>query len=124
METETHEQMVERVGANIAPRITPDQIQAKIVDCMFQRLTSTLTVCVLTLANGFTVTGESACASPANYNQEIGEKIARAQAEAKIWVLEGYLLREKLALAANGSPPSAIGQEAYIGTQPVADQRV
>ena len=60
------------------------------------RLTGTLTVCVLTLANGFTVTGESACASPENFNEEIGNRIARNNAKNKIWALEGYLLRQRL----------------------------
>ena len=55
-----------------------------------------LTFCVLTLKNGFTVTGESACASPENFNQKTGEQIARANAVAKIWPLEGYLLKEML----------------------------
>ncbi|MEL4888574.1 Gp49 family protein [Pectobacterium betavasculorum] len=56
----------------------------------------TLTFCVLSLKNGFTVTGESACASPANFDPEIGRKIARENAVNKIWLLEGYLLKEKL----------------------------
>ena len=56
-----------------------------------------LTFCVLVLRNGFTVTGESACASPENFDSEIGRKIARDNARNKIWALEGYLLREKLA---------------------------
>ena len=56
-----------------------------------------LTFCVLTLKNGFTVTGESACASPENFNAEIGRKIARENAVNKIWLLEGYLLKDKLA---------------------------
>lgn len=55
-----------------------------------------LTFCVLILKNGFTVTGESACASPENFNEEIGKKIAYANAREKIWMLEGYLLKEKL----------------------------
>jgi len=50
----------------------------------------------MTLANGFTVTGESACASPANFDEEIGKKIAFEQARNKIWTLEGYLLKQKL----------------------------
>jgi len=57
---------------------------------------SLLTFCVLVLKNGFTVTGESACASPENFNQEIGEKIAYANAKQKVWALEGYLLKQKL----------------------------
>jgi len=57
---------------------------------------STLTFCVLVLANGFTVTGESACASPENFDAEIGRKIARANAVGKIWPLMGYALRDRL----------------------------
>ena len=60
---------------------------------------SLLTFCVLVLRNGFTVTGESACASPANFNAELGRKIARQNAVAKIWPLMGYELRSKLAAA-------------------------
>lgn len=55
-----------------------------------------LTFCVLTLRNGFTVTGESACASPENFNAELGRKIARQNAVSKIWPLMGYELRSKL----------------------------
>ena len=56
-----------------------------------------LTFCVLVLRNGFTVTGESACASPENFDAEIGRKIARQNAVQKIWPLMGYELRSKLA---------------------------
>lgn len=55
-----------------------------------------LTFCVIVLKNGFTVTGESACASPENFDAEIGKKIAYKNAREKIWLLEGYLLKEKL----------------------------
>lgn len=57
-----------------------------------------LTFCVLVLRNGFTVTGESACASPENFDAEIGRKIARQNAIAKVWPLMGYELRSKLAV--------------------------
>ena len=56
-----------------------------------------LTFCVLVLRNGFTVTGESACASPENFDAEVGRKIARQNAVQKIWPLMGYDLRTKLA---------------------------
>ena len=55
-----------------------------------------LTFCVLVLRNGFTVTGESACASPENFDAEIGRKIARQNAVQKVWPLMGYELRSKL----------------------------
>lgn len=58
-----------------------------------------LTFCVLVLKNGFTVTGESACASPENFDTEIGRKIARQNAEQKIWPLMGYELKERLSRA-------------------------
>lgn len=62
---------------------------------------SCLTFCVLVLENGFTVTGESACASPENFDAELGRKIARQSAVAKIWPLMGYALKEKLAQEAS-----------------------
>ena len=55
-----------------------------------------LTFCVLVLRNGFTVTGESACASPENFDAEVGKKIARANAVQKVWPLMGYALRNQL----------------------------
>ena len=57
---------------------------------------SLLTFCVLVLKNGFTVTGESACASPENFDAELGRKIARANAINKVWPLMGYALKERL----------------------------
>lgn len=55
-----------------------------------------LTFCVLALRNGFTVTGESACASPANFDADIGRKVARENAIVKIWPLLGFRLRDQL----------------------------
>lgn len=112
------EQEIQSRGLN-APRLTPDVIDSVIVGEYFftaeegvktafnkqdelTRLTGyhgelgLLTFCVLVLKNGFTVTGESACASPENFNEEIGRKIARDNARNKIWLLEGYLLRQRL----------------------------
>lgn len=79
-----------------APRLTPDLIESVITKEEYHVLTDVLTVCVLTLKNGFTVTGESACASPENFDKELGEKIARRNAADKIWALEGYLLKQRL----------------------------
>ena len=55
-----------------------------------------LTFCVLVLKNGFTVTGESACASPENFNAEVGRRIARENAVNKLWPLMGYALKQQL----------------------------
>ena len=56
-----------------------------------------LTFCVLVLRNGFTVTGESACVSPENFDAEIGRRVARENAVNKMWPLLGYALKDKMA---------------------------
>lgn len=97
------EMEIKRKGL-IAARITPQRISDVIVSEQYHVFDGTmLTVCVLTLRNGFTVTGESACASPENFDAEIGRKIARENARQKIWALEGYLLRETLHAAGSES---------------------
>lgn len=103
-----------------APRVTPSDIEANIASEHYftaeqgveavegagsfhpNKVTpnwealSLLTFCVLVLKNGFTVTGESACASPENFDAELGRKIARQNAVAKIWPLMGYELKQRL----------------------------
>lgn len=98
-----------------APRVTPDDIKANIASehyftaqdgkrgaaergaaiGVYPEL-ELLTFCVLVLANGFTVTGKSACASPENFDAEIGKKIAREDAIQQLWPLMGYALKERL----------------------------
>ena len=81
-----------------APRLTMGLIDGCIVGEDYHVFEATcLTVCCLTLRNGFTVSGESACASPENFDAEIGQNIARKNAREKIWALEGYLLKERMA---------------------------
>lgn len=121
---ETIEQEIQRKGKT-APRITPEHIEAVITSEHYFTASrgvegdaggaaayadlvirgerahvpaalDLLTFCVLVLRNGFTVTGESACASPENFDAEIGRKIARQNAVTKIWPLEGYLLKQRL----------------------------
>lgn len=90
------EKEINQKGLN-APRLKPEDIDAAIVDEKYHVFDgTTLTVCCLTLRNGYTVVGESAAASPDNFDKEIGRKIARENARNKIWALEGYLLRNKL----------------------------
>ena len=93
------EKQLQEKGLN-APRLNPQLIDETIVDEAYYTFPgSTTTVCRLTLRNGFSVIGESACASPENFNIEIAHKIARDKARDKIWPLEGYLLKEKLSQA-------------------------
>ncbi|KIQ21553.1 Gp49 family protein [Xanthomonas campestris] len=111
------EQEIQAKGLT-APRVTPADIEAYISGEFYYHLGQTepyrssaenpfterqfqaiscLTICVIVLRNGFTVTGESACASPENFDAELGRKIARQNAVAKIWPLLGFRLRDKLA---------------------------
>ena len=105
--------------ANNGPRVTPTDIEAEIASVHFfvasdaiqhenavhehgeagwlLGATQQLTFCVIQLRNGFTVTGESACASPENFNAEIGRRIARENAINKVWPLLGFRLRDELA---------------------------
>lgn len=107
----------------IAPRVTPADIEANIASEIyftadegfagaeasgngsFQVINNdaapagalrTMTFCVLVLRNGFTVTGEAACASPENFDAELGRKIARQKAISNLWPLMGYALKQKL----------------------------
>ncbi len=98
------EQAIQAKGLT-APRLNPGHIDATIVSEAYHVFPgTTLTVCCLTLKNGFTVTGESAAASPENFDPEIGKKIARDNARNKVWGLEGYLLRQRLSETAAPAP--------------------
>ncbi len=126
--TQDLESAIVAAGANVAPRVTPADIEANIAseyyftagqgvygDGPWARgeigpfgepgrkpdALDLLTFCVLRLRNGFTVTGESACASPENFNAAIGRRIARENAVAKVWPLMGYALRSQLKEAAH-----------------------
>jgi hypothetical protein len=111
MTDESVEQEIQRKGLTAA-RITPQHVEDVISEEVYivpaqavhdrgAQVASNsplrlLTICILVLKNGFTVTGESACASAANFDEALGRRIARDNAKQKIWALEGYLLREKL----------------------------
>ncbi len=108
MTADTIEQGIVAKGKTAA-RVTPADIEANIAEThYFTAADATgigqaprgpldlLTFCVLVLKNGFTVTGENACASPENFDAEIGRKIARQNAVQKIWPLMGYALKQRL----------------------------
>lgn len=96
----TNEQAIEaeiQTKGLTAKRVTPEMLDAEISGEQYHVFDgSCLTVCVLTLHNGFTVTGESACASPQNFDAEIGRKIAKSKAREKLWPLLGFRLRDQL----------------------------
>jgi hypothetical protein len=79
-----------------APRVTLDSMEAKIVHVEYIVIDNILTLCVLKMQNGFYVVGESAPASPANFDPELGQKFAYENAIRQLWKLEGYSLRDQL----------------------------
>ena len=110
-----------RIAARPAPKVTPADIEAEIASehyftaaegvageaSLRHRMVVTgdkhppealklLTFCVITMRNGFTVTGESACASPENFDAQIGREVARKAAVLKVWPLMGFRLRDNL----------------------------
>ena len=90
-------QAKEAVAQKTAPRVSEESIKAKIksVDYLPD---GQLTICKITMQNGFMVIGHSAPASPENYDYQVGKRYAYENAFRQLWQLEGYLLRETLAL--------------------------
>jgi hypothetical protein len=108
LNTVTEQELAARA---VAPRVTEADIEAAIAGVWFfnagecvdrvQPVTADpplylLTICVLVLRNGFTVTGTSAVASPANFDADIGKRVARADAVRQIWPLLGFQLRDRI----------------------------
>lgn len=81
----------------VAPRVTLESMEGKIASESYTVIDGILTLCTIKMQNGFYITGESAPASPENFNAELGRKFARENAVRQLWRLEGYALREKLA---------------------------
>lgn len=91
-------------------RVTEDGIKARIAKVDYYLLpNSTITICNVTLDNGYSVRGESGCVDPANFNPELGRQFAYEQAFAKMWPLFGLLLAERVYESANQvQPPSSL----------------
>lgn len=91
----SNEELEKRLENCPAERVTKGGIEERISSTEFNRLGDTVTHCRIILDNGFSVSGESACVNPENYNEEIGQKIAYDNAFRHLWPLFGFLLAEK-----------------------------
>lgn len=89
------ERINELLEASPAPRVTEHQVGDEAVTGEYI-VRGCLTICILTLKNGFTVVGTSSCASPENFNEEIGRHFALKDAERQVWPLLGFRLKDKL----------------------------
>lgn len=77
-------------------KVTLEYMESRILDQDFHKWTNTMTLCTIVMDNGYVVIGKSACVDPANYNQQIGEKLAREDAIKQLWPLFGFLLAEQI----------------------------
>src|SRR5580658_3680320 len=114
-----------------APRVSLDSMKAKIAEEVYftagaaiealglpsSPATDLLTICILTMRNGFTVIGKSAPASAANFDAEKGQRFAYEDAIKQLWPLEGYALREELHRATSAKVMPRNGMKQYVGTK-------
>ena len=111
----------EIASISVAPRVTESDVE-DFIQREEYHTHGVLTFCILHLKNGFTTTGQSSCASPANYNKEIGDRLAKKHAVGQIWPLLGFLLADKLHLIRTAGGPTGlitkIGDPVtYVGTK-------
>lgn len=76
-------------------KLTPNDLENQITSVDYQRFGETGTLCVITLCNGYTVTGESSCIDPVVFNEEMGKKVAYENAFNKLWQILGYNVKQK-----------------------------
>jgi len=98
MEQLTQEQVDVLLRESTGERVTKEYIERRIADTLFTTLVegSTVTICQITIDNGFTVRGETDCVDPTNYNEDLGKHYAYKNAFEKLWELFGFLLAEKM----------------------------
>lgn len=103
------ERQIQAAGLT-APRVTPADLDAEIQAGTITYFTAAgqrKTFCIITLANGFSVTGESACVDPRNFNPQIGRDIAYRNARRQLWPLLGFRLADKIASQRDVKSPTA-----------------
>jgi len=124
-DTATQEELNAKLALSKKPKIEKEDLDKAIVSTDYHVFPgSCLTVCVLTLFNGFTVTGESACADPGNFKEDIGRALAYRNAKDKIWSLLGFQLKTRLDMIQKAGPPTGrmanvLEVATYVGTKVV-----
>lgn len=90
-----HSQSMDEKGLN-APRVKPEDLDAMIAKEQYEVCNGILTICVLTLRNGYMIVGHAAPASKDNFDEQVGRELALKDARSQMWPLMGFHLREKL----------------------------
>lgn len=83
------------IDAQPFPKVTRESIEARIKAVDYFHIGLNVTICSITMVNGFSIRGESACVDPRNFDADIGKALAYKDAFSKIWAFEGYLLAER-----------------------------
>ena len=100
----------ESAAVAVAPRVALSDIEAAItarydlnayeivrhLNCPVRDELKPMSVCILVMKNGFTVIGKSAPASPANFNADLGKKLAYEDCIRQLWPMMAFALRDKL----------------------------
>lgn len=121
----------ELIAKATGPRVTKEELEANVagygVFNVYEALTALgvpalnatklLTIAVVTTKNGFTLVGQSACAWPANFDADIGGRLALNDAKNKLWALMGYELKSKVILAEQIGQPEDPLNRTYVGTK-------
>lgn len=92
MTNEQRDEALKNSPSNV--KITPDLIKGRIASVDYLKRGETSTICTITLDNGYAVHGHSACVDPANYREDLGQKIAYDDAFRQLWPVFGFLLAE------------------------------
>ena len=80
-----------------APSVTVEEVEAAIKKVTFTILPNNrTTVCQITLDNGFTLEGSTACVSDEKFDKELGEQYSYKRAFEKVWGALGMRLADRL----------------------------
>ena len=90
----TTEECLRKIDALTYQRMRKEYIESRIKNHEFIRIGDTVTLCSIFLDNGYSVRGESACVSPENYREDIGQKLSYDDAFKKLWPLFGFLFAD------------------------------
>lgn len=97
MDVISDKQAEDILSKSTGQRVTKQAIENRIESIAYMVIPdTTVTICHISLDNGFSVRGESACVDPSNFNKELGEKYSYENAFEKLWAFFGFLLAENL----------------------------